>query len=316
MPELFMLYSGAVILGALHAFEPGHGKTLIAAYMIGTRGRAWDGMLLGVIVTVTHTFSVILLGIVAKILSKTYSEETLHNWLGLVSAAIILAVGIWMLRQRLSGKSGHTHIHLFGKGHSHEHHHPHTHPHSHDHDDHHEHTSHHNHDHNHSHDHDDHHDHHHHSPNSPDHSHEHEHHHPHTHSHEHDRYHEHSHDSHEQIEEEHSHTDHIQEKKNPWELFMLGISGGIIPCPAAIATLLAAIAAGKIAQGLSVTLFFSLGLGAVMMTIGVVLSQAGRLTGKISENLDFARRMGIVSALLIIGIGSYTMLHSIRNIWF
>lgn len=97
---------------------------------------------------------------------------------------------------------------------------------------------------------------------------------------------------------------------------MLGISGGIIPCPAAIATLLAAIAAGKIAQGLSVTLFFSLGLGIVMMSIGVILSQAGRLTNKIGENLDFARRMGVVSALLIIGIGSYTMLHSVRNIWF
>ena len=311
------IYMYAIVLGALHAFEPGHGKTLIAAYMVGTKGRAMDGVLLGIIVTVTHTFSVVLLGLAAWLLSHTYSSEVLHNWLGLFSAALILIVGIWMLRQRLSG-SGHGHFHLFGghhhhhdhsQAHSHEHHHPHTHPHSHDHDDHHEHTSHHNHSH-------DHHDHHHHSPNSPDHSHEHEHHHPHTHSHEHDRYHEHSHDSHEQIEEEHSHTDHIQEKKNPWELFMLGISGGIIPCPAAIATLLAAIAAGKIAQGLSVTLFFSLGLGAVMMTIGVVLSQAGRLTGKISENLDFARRMGIVSALLIIGIGSYTMLHSIRNIWF
>ena len=94
------------------------------------------------------------------------------------------------------------------------------------------------------------------------------------------------------------------------------MSGGLIPCPAAIATLLAAIAAGKIAQGLSVTLFFSLGLGGVMITVGVVLSQSRRLTGKISENLDFARKMGIASAVLIIALGSYTMFHSVRNIWF
>ncbi|WP_446007965.1 HoxN/HupN/NixA family nickel/cobalt transporter [Candidatus Electrothrix sp.] len=309
MTNLVMLYSGAVTLGALHAFEPGHGKTLIAAYMIGTRGRAWDGILLGAIVTITHTFSVILLGILAQILSRTYSEETLHNWLGLVSAGIILAVGIWMLRQRLSGKSGHTHIHLFGQGHSHDHHHPHTHAHTHHHDTHnHEHDEH---------QHDHKHDHHHHDSNSLEHSHE--HHHPHTHHHEHDGYHEHvhhNHESHEQSNKEQSHHDQATSKKTPWELFMLGISGGIIPCPAAIATLLAAIAAGKIAQGLSVTLFFSLGLGIVMMSIGVILSQAGRLTNKIGENLDFARRMGVVSALLIIGIGSYTMLHSVRNIWF
>ncbi|MCI5130506.1 MAG: hypothetical protein D3904_03040, partial [Candidatus Electrothrix sp. EH2] len=193
MTSLLMLYSGAVVLGALHAFEPGHGKTLIAAYMIGTKGRAWDGILLGAIVTITHTFSVILLGLTAQILSKTYSEATLHNWLGLISAGIILAVGIWMLRQRLSGKSGHAHIHLFGTGHSHEHHHPHTHTHSHDqhHDEHHDHG----------------HDHHQ-KSNSLEHSHE--HHHPHTHSHEHDGYHEHSHHHDEQITENHRHDNQVK----------------------------------------------------------------------------------------------------------
>ncbi|MHB1349780.1 MAG: HoxN/HupN/NixA family nickel/cobalt transporter [Desulfobulbaceae bacterium] len=55
MTQNLMLYLGAIALGALHSFEPGHGKTLIAAYMIGTRGRAIDGMLLGLIVTFTHT---------------------------------------------------------------------------------------------------------------------------------------------------------------------------------------------------------------------------------------------------------------------
>ncbi|MCI5166990.1 MAG: hypothetical protein D3903_13070 [Candidatus Electrothrix sp. GM3_4] len=344
MTNLFMLYSGAVALGALHAFEPGHGKTLIAAYMIGTRGRAWDGLLLGAIVTITHTFSVILLGIIAKILSKTYSDEILHDWLGLFSATIILAVGVWMLRQRLSGKSTHQHVHLFGKGHSHEHHHPHTHKHSHASNDSNDSTA--SNDSNdtqqddlNSHDHS--HDNHEHALEKQEHVHEHalekqehvhEHHHPHEHDHVHDgSYHEHPHNSHEGMEKEHKehkpHTSHAPHKphahneqegaeKNTWELFMLGVSGGIIPCPAAIATLLAAIAAGKIAQGLSVTLFFSLGLGLVMMSIGVALSQAGRLTDKISENLNFARSMGIVSALLVMVLGSYTMFHSVKNIWF
>lgn len=240
MTSLFALYSTAIFLGALHAFEPGHGKTLIAAYMVGTRGRAWDGVLLGAIVTITHTFSVILLGLAAMMLSKRYSDETLHNWLGLVSAAMILIVGIWMLRQRLSG-AGHSHFHLFG-GHDH-HHHPHD-----------------------------------------------------------------------------SHSHHqpaaaaAAKPTSKLELLLLGMSGGIIPCPAAIATLLIAIGAGKIGQGLTVTLFFSLGLGLVMITIGVLLSQSRRLIGKISENMDFARKMGIASAGLIIVLGVYTMFISVRNI--
>ncbi|MBU0481203.1 MAG: sulfite exporter TauE/SafE family protein [Proteobacteria bacterium] len=280
MTDTLMLYSGAITLGALHAFEPGHGKTLIAAYMIGSRGKAWDGFILGAIVTFTHTFSVILLGIIAKLLSTSYSATELHNWLGLVSAAIIIVVGIWMLRQRLFGHSGHHHFHLFGKGHSH-HDHVHSDHHQHDHLDHHSH--------NHRHD-----QHEHHPGDEP-------HQHPHPHS--------------------HSHAAHQPEQAkiasySKWDLLLLGISGGIIPCPAAIATLLAAVAAGRIAQGLSITIFFSLGLGLVMMGIGVALSQAGRLTGKISENLEFGRRMGIASAVLIVFLGSYTMFHSVRNIWF
>ena len=61
-----------------------------------------------------------------------------------------------------------------------------------------------------------------------------------------------------------------------------------MPCPAAIATLLAAIAAGRIAQGLTMAIFFSVGLGAVMMTIGVILSHAGRLTEHIAANQELA----------------------------
>jgi nickel/cobalt transporter (NicO) family protein len=266
MTSLFALYSTAIFLGALHAFEPGHGKTLIAAYMVGTRGRAWDGVLLGAIVTITHTFSVILLGLAAMLLSQKYSDAVLHNWLGLVSAGLILLGGIWMLRQRLAG-ADHGHFHLFG-GH---HHHPHD-------------------------------------------SNSHEHPHPHAHPHAHDASHEHPHPH-----EHHDHGTPVAAKvktSSKLELLLLGLSGGIIPCPAAIATLLAAIAAGKIAQGLSVTIFFSLGLGGVMITIGVLLSQSRHLTGKISENMNLARNLGIASAVLIIMLGVYTMFHSVKNIWF
>ena len=98
------------------------------------------------------------------------------------------------------------------------------------------------------------------------------------------------------------------------QLLLLGISGGIVPCPAGIATLLAAIAAGRIAQGLAVTIFFSLGLGLVMMAIGVLLSQAGRLTEKISDNLELGRRLGVASAVIITVLGVVTFIHSLYNI--
>jgi len=249
------LYLGAITLGALHAFEPGHGKTIIAAYMIGTRGRAIDGILLGLIVTFTHTFSVIFLGIIAKILSQSYTAEQLHGWLGLFSALLILGVGIWMLRQRLSGRE-HTHLHLFGKGRDHGHSQPHE-----------------------------------------------------------DQAEPSGHEHH----QNHFHDTRVSVAKTPpskWNLLMLGVSGGLVPCPAAIATLLAAIAAGRIAQGLTMAVFFSLGLGLVMMTIGVVLSQAGRLTKRFESNPDFSRRMGIVSAIIITILGILTLFHSIRTLWF
>jgi nickel/cobalt exporter len=95
---------------------------------------------------------------------------------------------------------------------------------------------------------------------------------------------------------------------------MLGVSGGLVPCPAAIATLLVAIGAGRIAEGLTMVLFFSLGLGLVMMAIGVFLSQARTLTERLSTNQEFSRRMGILSAIIITILGLYTLMHSARSI--
>ena len=273
LPNDLMLYLGAIALGALHSFEPGHGKTVIAAYLIGTKGRTIDGIFLGLIVTFTHTFSIIILGIVAQLLSHSYSEAQLHAWLGLVSAALILFVGLWMLRQRLSGHGGHGHVHLFG-GHHHDHDHGHDHD-QHDHD--HHHHGHHDHGHDH-----------------------HGHHHDHGHAHHHGH-------SHAAIEDNAG-------RYSKMNLLLLGISGGLVPCPAGIAALLAAIAAGKIAKGLVITLFFSLGMGLVMTTIGVVMANAGRLTERVTENLALSRRLGIVSALIITALGLYTMFHSITSI--
>ena len=92
-------YLTATLLGGMHALEPGHGKTVVAAYLIGTKGKKIDAVILGLVVTLTHTFSVILLAIAAKVASTkmTLTDESLHGYIGLVAGLLILAVGIWML---------------------------------------------------------------------------------------------------------------------------------------------------------------------------------------------------------------------------
>lgn len=100
------------------------------------------------------------------------------------------------------------------------------------------------------------------------------------------------------------------------DLLLLGVSGGLVPCPAAIATLLAAVAAGRAAQGLTIAIFFSLGLGLVMMAIGVLLPHAGKLTDKLDSSPEFSRRMGIFSAGIITVLGFVTLYHSVMTLWF
>ena len=132
-------YLTATVLGGMHALEPGHGKTVVAAYLIGTKGRKIDAVVLGLVVTLTHTFSVILLAIAAKVASTrlTLTEESLHGYLGLVAGLLILAVGIWMLVGRIRGREPfHFHSRDHDHGHSHDHNpvHGHDNPHSHTHD--------------------------------------------------------------------------------------------------------------------------------------------------------------------------------------
>ncbi|MEZ5099771.1 MAG: High-affinity nickel-transporter [Thermoleophilia bacterium] len=92
----------AAFWGAAHALSPGHGKGIVAAYLVGTRGTARHAVYLGVIVTVTHTLGVFALGAVTLVLSEFVVPERLYPWLNLVAALLVVAVGIAVLRQRVS----------------------------------------------------------------------------------------------------------------------------------------------------------------------------------------------------------------------
>ena len=87
-------------LGILHALTPGHGKTVVAAYLVGSRGTAGHAVLLGLIVTVSHTIGVFLLGAAILYLSKFFVPDRIYPWLGLLSGLTILIIGFSLFRQR------------------------------------------------------------------------------------------------------------------------------------------------------------------------------------------------------------------------
>ena len=91
----------AMFWGAAHALTPGHGKAIVTAYLIGTRGRPRDALMLGGIVTVTHTIGVFALGFVTLGLSQFIVPEDLYPWLNLVSAVLVVLVGVAVFRQRI-----------------------------------------------------------------------------------------------------------------------------------------------------------------------------------------------------------------------
>ena len=121
----------AAFWGAAHALTPGHGKAIVAGYLVGTRGRPVDALLLGGIVTITHTVGVYALGLVTLLLSAFIVPETLYPWLTLVSGILVVAVGASVFVTRWRGRGAHHH-HLHDHHHDHDHqHHEHGHGHHH-----------------------------------------------------------------------------------------------------------------------------------------------------------------------------------------
>jgi nickel/cobalt exporter len=106
----------AAFWGAVHALTPGHGKAIVAGYLVGSRGKPRHAVALGLIVTVTHTIGVFALGLVTLGLSAFVVPERLYPWLTLVSGLLVVAVGASVLRKRLRRPSHHHHHH-----HHHEH---------------------------------------------------------------------------------------------------------------------------------------------------------------------------------------------------
>jgi ABC-type nickel/cobalt efflux system permease component RcnA len=109
----------AMFWGAAHALSPGHGKTIITAYLVGQRGTPRHAALLGLIVTLTHTVGVFALGLVTLLLSRFVVPDQLYPWLNLVTGLLVVGIGASVLRARWKHRQAHRH--------GHDHHHDHAH---------------------------------------------------------------------------------------------------------------------------------------------------------------------------------------------
>ncbi|MEU2117974.1 sulfite exporter TauE/SafE family protein [Streptomyces sp. NPDC016459] len=252
----------AIVLGASHAALPGHGKTLMAAYLAGRRGTPRDAVTVGATVTLTHTGGVLILGL-ALPLATHLAGETILTWLGITSGLLVTGIGLWLLRSALSHKNtGHHH------GHGH-HHHGHSHSHSHGHHHHHHHGHHHG-------EHDP-------APVVPDSR------RPHT---ENDQgspvalltrqddehAHAHAHD--------HSHAPEPEPARTTrGGLIGMGVAGGLVPSPSALVVLLGAIALGRTAFGVLLVLAYGLGMAATLTLAGLLLV---RLRDRVEAGLKAA----------------------------
>lgn len=201
--ELVFAIAGAFLWGAMHSLTPGHGKTLVGAYLMGERATPKHALILAMTTTITHTLGVFALGLVALFAAKYILPEQLYPWFSLTSGVMVVAIGLNLFRNRMAAPNrdhehhSHAHDHTHHQAHDHHHHEPHDH-----------------------------------------------HHHP------------------------------IDKGVSISSLLALGISGGLLPCPAALVLLLGAIAVHKTALGLILVICFSLGLSAVLTGLGLLLVYA------------------------------------------
>src|SRR4051794_10072565 len=97
MGEALILLATNFLWGAYHAIQPGHGKTIAAAYIVGARGRPVDAWILGIFVTLSHTSGIVLVGMLASIGLPGLESKRIEVWLKVLTGVLIIAIGLWTL---------------------------------------------------------------------------------------------------------------------------------------------------------------------------------------------------------------------------
>ena len=304
MSDAIIYLATSFWIGAVHAATPGHGKTIAAAYIVGARGKPVDAVILGVFVTLSHTSGIVLVGVLASLGLPGMVPQRIEAWMALVTGLLVIGIGLWTLwTQRelmlqLQGAApapwhAHDHAHEPAQAHASMRFRPHTHDGEHGHGHHH---------------------------------HGHDHAHGHGHSHDHDHVHDHAHPHHDAESGSHSHGwgfKHTHDLKlattnrpSLWVLIGLGIAGGLLPDPAALAILLNALAQGKVMLGLGTVVVFSIGFASTLVIVGVIASKVGQkildwLAGPWAARLQISTSLLIVLVGVILSFKAWTMLSSL-----
>ena len=287
----------AILLGSLHALAPGHGKTVMAAYMLGGEGTGRQAMALCATVTVTHTAGVLVLG-TALTVTTVIAPERLYPILGAISGLLVASIGVTMLRRARQarttgffGTTGHSHPHL-----------DHDHPDHHDHDTapdrelvaigaqvvEHSHGP---------------------APAPDDHSA-----HAHTHGHQAQQHEAHGHQAH-----GHSHPD-LSQPVSWRSLVGMGFAGGMVPSPSALLVLLGAIALGRTWFGVALVIAYGIGMAVSLVAAGLFLL---RIRNRLDRYLTTrngqraSKRMAImpvVTASFVVAGGLYVALRALLQL--
>lgn len=289
----------ALLLGALHAFAPGHGKTVMAAYLVGGRGSLRDALVIGASVTVTHTLGVLVLGAVLTVVGLA-SPERAYPVLGTASGVLLIGIGAFLLRSARRRPAGPVRALSSDRvlvpagaptpGQEPQ---EHARHHEHDHDDHDDHA---------------HHDHDGHPPRDHDHDHPHD-------------------DDHQQPFAEHSHGGFRHTHALPPAgsgikgLLAVGLAGGMVPSPSALVVLLGGIALGRAWFGFGLVVAYGLGMAVALMATGLLLVRARARVEALAARAASSRKARVATraaavlptatAGLVIVVGASVLLRAV-----
>jgi len=274
MREFLFFIVSSFWAGAAHAATPGHGKTIAAAYIVGARGKPIDAVILGIFVTLSHVSGIVLVGVFASIGSTWLRPQRIEAYLAVAVGILVIALGLWMLWAQRDLVA----VAMGEGGEAGD------------------------------------------ATNRTDahargHGHDHVHHdHPHSHGHAHERdqpvvWHSHG------FGKVHAHRLDVVVENRPKlpVLLALGVAGGLLPDPAALALLLGALSSGKVMLGLITVLVFSLGFAATLVLVGIVAAKVGE---KVLDWLDsiWMVRLQIATSLLIIGMGVVLTIRAVSEL--
>ncbi len=267
--HVWLFVPSALLLGALHGLEPGHSKTMMAAFIVAIRGTVVQAVLLGLAATVSHTIVVWVIALGGMYLWRGIDTESLEPYFQLASAAIIIAIALWMLartwRQNREMPAASHRYEQHDHGHRHDHDHGHDHDHAHA-------------------------------------GHDHSHGHGHSHA-----------AASRESEDEHqrAHARAIRHRfayrnVTTGQIVLFGLTGGLIPCPAAVTVLLLCLQLKQFASGVVLVLCFSVGLAITLVAVGVAAAVGVQQAAKrVSWFGPLMQRAPYFSSVLIIMVGLY-----------